>query len=276
MQSQPAPRRSLRQSLSPVQGVRCATVVMLRSTSLHRPPISTQQVWSRWMMPRSDFRKFPFLFGVFLITFSSLLFQILQTRILSVIAWYYLAFFAISVAMLGMTIGAVLVYLKRDYFERTSLPITLSNFALLTAVAMPASVALQFSLLIDTPVALTTVLSWTLLLAVMAVPYIFSGVVVSLALTRSPFPTGQVYGVDLLGAALGCMGVVFILNVLDGPTTVIVTGAICGLSAMAFASSANAADRQEVRSRAWWRRPGPITLALAIFAVLNSLAPIGV
>ena len=46
-------------------------------------------------------RKYPFLLGVFLITFSLLIFQIVQTRILSVIAWYYLAFFAISVTMLA-------------------------------------------------------------------------------------------------------------------------------------------------------------------------------
>ena len=49
-----------------------------------------------------------------LITFAVLVFQIVQTRILSVIAWYYLAFFAISVAMLGMTAGAVWVYLRRN------------------------------------------------------------------------------------------------------------------------------------------------------------------
>ena len=62
------------------------------------------------MTPSGGLRKFPFLSGVFLISFSSLLFQILQTRIMSVITWYYLAFFAISVAMLGMTVGAVWVY----------------------------------------------------------------------------------------------------------------------------------------------------------------------
>src|ERR1035438_3533740 len=93
-----------------------------------------------------ELRKIPFLSGVFLITFSSLIFQIVQTRILSVIAWYYLAFFAISVAMLGMTVGAVWVYLRREHFQRASLPITLSNYALLAAIAMPASVAVQFSL----------------------------------------------------------------------------------------------------------------------------------
>lgn len=68
------------------------------------------------MASQAVLRKPAFLTGVFLITFSVLVFQIVQTRILSVLAWYYLAFFAISVAMLGMTIGAVWVYLRRDRF----------------------------------------------------------------------------------------------------------------------------------------------------------------
>ena len=43
--------------------------------------------------------------------------QSAETRLLSVIAWYYLAFFAISVAILGLTIGASWVYLRRSRFE---------------------------------------------------------------------------------------------------------------------------------------------------------------
>ena len=220
-------------------------------------------------------RKAPFLSGVFLITFSLLIFQILQTRILSVLAWYYLAFFAISVAMLGMTVGAVWVYLWRDRFESQPLSVTLSNFALLTAVAMPLSVIVQFCLITSAALSLTTVISWSLLLAAMAVPYVFSGVVVSMALTRSPFPTGQVYGVDLLGAALGCVAVIGILNVVDAPTAVIIAGLISGLSAMAFASSASVQDRQRLKSKSWWRRPMPVVLALLLLAVINSVSPYG-
>ena len=151
-------------------------------------------------MPARTMNKPAFLVGVFLITFSLLLFQILQTRILSVIAWYYLAFFAISVAMLGMTVGAVWVYLRREHFDAGPLPATLVIFALLTAVAMPASIIVQFCLITTITLSLTVIVSWSLLLVAMAVPYVFSGVVVSLALTRSPFPIGQVYGADLLGA----------------------------------------------------------------------------
>ena len=71
---------------------------------------------------------------------------------------------------------------------------------------MPASVMMQFCLITSLSLSLTTVISWSLLLIAMAVPYIFAGVVVSMALTRSPFPTGRVYGVDLLGRGAGMRG----------------------------------------------------------------------
>ena len=227
------------------------------------------------MASTSGLRKTPFLSGVFLISFSSLLFQILQTRIMSVIAWYYMAFFAISVAMLGMTVGAVGVYLWRDRFQPAQLPVTLSNFAFLTALAMPASIILQFCLITVPALSLTTVVSWGVLLTVMAVPYVFAGVVVSLALTRSPFPTGLVYSVDLLGAALGCIAVLLLLNVLDAPTAVIVAGAISGLSSFAFAISAGDVDRQRILSMPWWRNPGKVVVLLFALAYANSLSGVG-
>jgi len=220
-------------------------------------------------------RKTPFLAGVFLITFSSLLFQILQTRIMSVIAWYYLAFFAISVAMLGMTVGAVWVYLRREHFQSAKLPVTLSKFALLTAIAMPASMVFQFCLITSPSLSLITVVSWSLLLTAMAVPYVFAGIVVSLALTRSPFPTGQVYGMDLLGAALGCVGVLAILAVLDAPSAIIMAGAISGLSSLAFAASARPEDRPRYKQNPWWALPGTVVFALVAVALFNAVSPVG-
>jgi hypothetical protein len=133
----------------------------------------------------------------------------------------------------------------------------------------------QFCLITSLAASLITVVSWALLLVVMAVPYVFAGVVVSLALTRSPFPTGQVYGVDLLGAALGCVAVLALLDVLDGPTAVIVAGAVAGLSAMAFAASADAEGRQRLRSRPKWQHPAAVVAALSLAALFNALSPVG-
>jgi hypothetical protein len=53
--------------------------------------------------------RFAFLSGVFLLCMSVLMVQIIQTRILSVVSLYYMAFFSISMAMLGLTAGALIV-----------------------------------------------------------------------------------------------------------------------------------------------------------------------
>ena len=216
-----------------------------------------------------------FLWGVFLITFSILVFQVVQTRILSVIAWYYLAFFAISVAMLGMTAGAVWVYLRRDRFTPETFSTTLANMSLLTAVAMPASVLVQFCLITTLLPSLTSVLSWALLMGAMTVPYVFAGIAVSLALTRSPFPVSLVYAVDLVGAALGCAAVIGILDLLDGPTAILLAGLVAAAAAWTFARGGTANERAAAAVQARWRRPAATMVALALLIPLNVAVPAG-
>jgi hypothetical protein len=215
-----------------------------------------------------------FLAGVFLISSSMLVFQIVQTRILSVIAWYYLAFFAISVAMLGMTIGAVRVYLRGDRLQPEGLAAALADHALACAVSMPASLLVQLSLITTVSLSVSTLVSWSLLLAAMAVPYVFAGIVVSLALTRSPFPISQVYAVDLLGAALGCVAVVAILDVLDAPSAILFAGAVAGLSSLCFSRNPSAARRETVRARSRLRRPAFVTVLLLVLTALNAVSPL--
>lgn len=217
----------------------------------------------------------PFLLGVFLIAFAVLVFQVVQTRILSVIAWYYLAFFAISVAMLGMTAGAVWVYLRRAQLTPQKLSTRLSDSALLSAVAMPVSVMVQFCLITTLTPTATSIFAWALLMTAMTVPYIFAGITVSLALTRSPFPVSQVYGIDLLGAALGCAAVVGILDVLDGPSAILLAGLMAGLAAHAFARAATAPERSELVRRGRWRRPLTVALVLTGLIELNMSVPVG-
>ena len=134
----------------------------------------------------------PFLAGVFLISSSGLLFQIVQTRILSVVSWYYMAFFAISVAMLGMTAGAVWVYLRRERIAPGRLCRILADSSLLAGAAMPLSVAVQFCVITKLTPTVTTLIAWAILTAAMTLPYVFAGIAVSAALTRSPFPVGKV------------------------------------------------------------------------------------
>jgi hypothetical protein len=56
---------------------------------------------------------------------------------------------------------------------------------------------------------LLAVLLWGKVIAALVPPYVFAGMAISLALTRSPWPVGLVYGTDLAGAAFGCLGALY-------------------------------------------------------------------
>ena len=75
-----------------------------------------------------------FLTGLFLICMCGLMLQIMETRLLSVMAWYYLAFFAISMAMFGMTAGSLLVYFKANEAAADSVSRTRISSSLLEDV----------------------------------------------------------------------------------------------------------------------------------------------
>jgi hypothetical protein len=218
-------------------------------------------------------RKAPFFLGVFFISLAVMVFQIVQTRILSVIAWYYLAFFGISMAMLGMTVGAVHVYLHRDRFNAENLASSLANYSLACAASIPISLVVQLSLITSLSFSVTTVAAWTLLTIAMAVPYVFAGVVVSLALTKSSFPINQVYGVDLLGAALGCIVILFLLDVLDAPSAMIVAGVFASIASWCFLASAK---QKENASRPVWKCPETWVFGMLAIIVMNATTTVGI
>ena len=62
--------------------------------------------------------------GLFMVTLSTLMYEIGLTRIFSVTMWYHFAFVAISVALFGMTIGALIVHYWPQRFPDENAPHT--------------------------------------------------------------------------------------------------------------------------------------------------------
>lgn len=182
-------------------------------------------------------RRVRFYVALGLVTAATLMLQIIETRIISVISWYHLAFFVISIAMFGLTAGAVFVYLRREKFRPEQLSYDLAVVALAFALTADLAMLVQLTLVTGASPSLTSLVAWAEFALCLAVPFFFSGVVVSLALTRSPYAIGKVYGADLIGAAAGCIGVLVLLNVMSGPSAVLWVGALIGLAALGFAGS---------------------------------------
>ena len=215
---------------------------------------------------------FSFYAGLFCVTAATLMLQLIQTRILSVVAWYHLAFFVISMAMFGLTAGSVWVYLRGNRYTEKTLSFDLAHYSSAFAVSMVLGLSFQMTLMPTQQPAVTTLLIWLELALFIAVPFFFSGIVVSLALTRSPFPVGRVYGVDLMGAAVGCFGVLLFLNAFTGPTAVLWTATIAALGALMFArSGVGSAPESPSRLARALRRRWVWLAVLIVVAALNTM-----
>ena len=188
-------------------------------------------------------KKAPFLLGLFLICMATLMLQIIQTRILSVVAMYYLAFLSISMAMLGMTAGALVVYYRLRAVTPRNVADALSVCSTLFSLVMATCFVIQLA----SPLAIfrvaTIFVMWVKVLVLLALPFVVSGVVVSLALTRSPFAMGVTYAVDLIGAALGCLVVLLLLNSIDAPSAIFVVAALAAFAGMMLSSGRRRACR---------------------------------
>jgi hypothetical protein len=179
-----------------------------------------------------------FLAGLFLLSSGTMMYEVVLTRLLSVVSWYYLAFVSVSTAMSGMTAGALFVQLDQRRFSKDQLPRRVVQASLAMAVSMPLTLMTMLAVPIEVAYALETIYSFLLFSAIIAVPFFFSGIAVCICLTRSPFPIGKVYFVDLLGAAVGCVGAVAILSIIDAPSAMLAIGALLFLASAAFSAHA--------------------------------------
>lgn len=164
------------------------------------------------------------LAGIFLISFSLLAFEIALVRVLSVMLFYHYVFIVVSLALLGLGAGGIFVYLFRPKHSHFG---SLAPFASLFSLSIPASV------IVITRVAhIDNILLNGLLLFV---PFFFAGALMAEVFRMFPSLSSRIYGVDLLGAAAGSIGVVLVLNSLGGINTVLTLGVVASIAAMLFA-----------------------------------------
>ncbi len=160
----------------------------------------------------------PTYLGIFCIACASLIAEILLTRISSVISWYHLAFFVISLAMLGMTVGAIWVFVRREAFEADAVPRQLARYCSIFALLAPLSMALAMSMPLLPVEGLMEFFGLLTFAGLLALPFAAAGVVLTLALTRAGLSPALAYGIDLVGAAAGCALVIPLLAFADAPS----------------------------------------------------------
>jgi len=176
----------------------------------------------------------PTFAGLFLVTLATLTYQLLLTRTFSVTMYYHFAFVAISVTMFGMAAGALLVFLRPQVFrsDRTHRHLAVAAAVFASTIVLSYLTHLAVPFVLDASVVPIYAIVFTYV--ALSIPFVASGVVVSLALTRFPAQVSALYAADLAGAALGCLIVGPILRFTDAPTAVLATAALAALAAVCF------------------------------------------
>jgi hypothetical protein len=176
--------------------------------------------------------------GLFMVTLATLMYEIALTRIFSVTMWYHFAFGVISLALFGMTLGALIVHRNGDRFSDDKTMVHLWLFAVLFGVSVVVCFFAQLLIPVDPTVTWSGIASVVGTCLLVSIPFIFSGVVVCLALTRFPLKVNRLYAADLVGAALGCLVFVVLISRIDGPSVVIASAALAEVGALCFAFDA--------------------------------------
>lgn len=177
------------------------------------------------------------LIGVLLVAFASLLLELALTRLFSVILFYHFAFLAISIALLGLGAGGVFAYIWKDWLARWSPRLLGTAVGLINAVLLVGVLEADLHLPVSLEITGATALRLTGIYLISALPFFFSGLFFSVIFARQTHHVTQLYACDLAGAALACLAVVPLLDLVGGPSTVILAAAAMAAAAATWAET---------------------------------------
>ena len=152
--------------------------------------------------------------GISLTTLATMVLELSLSRIFSVVFYYHFAFLVISLALFGLGGGGLFSYLFRGRSKKL-----FRNLGVLAA-ANSGVVVLTLAYVLTRQGELD---SGTLALVYLtsALPFFLAGTIISTAVAETVERVDRVYFFDLIGAAVGCLMLVPLLDLFGGPNTVI-------------------------------------------------------
>src|SRR2546429_642687 len=178
------------------------------------------------------------LAGVALSSFAALLLEVALTRLFSVVLFYHFASLAISIALLGRGAGGVLAYLRKSWLTRFETRTLAAWLCVANALLIP----IVLEVVLHTPVSLelskANFLRLTAICVASAIPFFLTGLQFSIIFARESGHIPHLYGADLSGGALACLGIVPLLNFLGGPNTILFAALVAAVAGSVWATTA--------------------------------------
>jgi spermidine synthase len=164
------------------------------------------------------------LFTIFAVTFSTMLVEVLLTRVFSVLYFGQFAFLIISLALFGYGLSGVFLALGRLGRREDVTTGMISRYLFMFAVSLPVAYEATLLLTIDflhlfSPV--TNLLFLALNCMILLVPFFCGGVALALIFSHFSDRIGRLYFIDLVGASLGSLAIIPLIPRL-GPNRILV------------------------------------------------------
>ncbi|MCM3881422.1 MAG: hypothetical protein ND807_15040 [Vicinamibacterales bacterium] len=175
------------------------------------------------------------LFGVGCVSAALLMIELALTRIFSVTMYYHFAFLAISIALFGLSASGVYVYVARRALSRRTTESLLAVHALLFAAVAVLSLAALVRIRVGLNYSPSNLVKMIAIYALAALPFFAGGAVISLAIARRSTRVNVVYGADLIGAAVGCLLLLPLMNQFGAPGVVLLAALLGSVAALLFA-----------------------------------------
>jgi hypothetical protein len=173
--------------------------------------------------------------AVFTLSLCLLMLEIAMARILSVALLSHYAFVAVSLAMFGLGLSALAVYLFPHHYraERVDAQLVANAWRFGLSAALSAALFLHYRVVQE--ISFAGFLSLAGAYTMLAVPFFFGGTTIALAMTHFAGSIGRIYAADLIGASIGCLAVVAAMQAMPAPIVpLLVAGLACG-TALALA-----------------------------------------
>jgi hypothetical protein len=205
--------------------------------------------------------------GLLLVSIAALCFQINLTRLFSVSQFYHFAFMVVSIALLGMGASGTFLALRKRSHEHQDGPL-FAWLAFGTGVSMLGSYLLvnqlpfdSFSIFVDPLQILILLIHY----AALALPFFFTGITIGMLLRQHSTAGGEVYAVNLVGSALGCLIAVILPAWVGGEGMVAVSAAMAALAGICFMMGV-----QKAKANSKYRI-GVLTGGLTVLSILLAI-----
>jgi spermidine synthase len=197
------------------------------------------------------------LLGIIFVSAGLIALEIGITRVFSTMIWYHLSFMAVSLALLGFSLGGILLLAFPslvDRERRSLLPTGALLFGLTVASAIlfisaqPQSLRTLQAVTSRGPNA-AAVLYFSALLVILVCAFLFSGLTVSAALTRGAADISRLYFANLLGSGLGCLLIIGLLSWLGAFHSLLAVVALAAAGSLCFLRDSRPPEPADSRSR---------------------------